>query len=389
MGIIYLDNAATSHFKPKAVIDAVTREIINSSNSGRSGHSLAVSNSLKIERCRHCLMDFFGAGCGYNLVFTKNCTEALNLAIFGLLERGDHAVATCYEHNSVLRPLFELKRRGLITLDIVTPKVGKAVTYPDIADKILPSTKLVVINLVSNVTGTVCGVEEISQKLSANFAEKRPRILVDGAQGVPIIPVDMGAMNLDMLAAPAHKGLHGIQGLGFLIFKSQIALKPLLFGGTGTASDSMLQPPEAPEAFEAGTQFSAGIHALYEGAKWSFENVCRYSETVLELSQILLCGLKELTDKIYTSDPRCGVVSFNLDGIDSALLSDILSREYSIATRSGLHCAPLVHKQLGTCCGGALRCSLGADTTKSDIYAVLSALKEIKKLHLKNSDCFD
>lgn len=374
--MIYLDNAATSHFKPKAVFDAVLSELKDSSNSGRSGHSLAVNNALKNENCRRYLLEKLGAERGYNLVFTKNCTEALNLAIFGILNCGDSAIASCYEHNSVLRPLFELTKHG-VNVEIINADIGCPVSFSDLSSCITNKTKLIVLNLVSNVTGTICDVQSISQKLSN--CDCRPYLLIDGAQGVPIVDIDMTKMKIDMLAMPAHKGLHGTQGLGFLIFKRDIKLKPLLFGGTGTASDSVFQPEDAPEAFEAGTQFSAGIHALYEGAKWSFENVAKYREHIKSLATIVIAELKKLGAKVYSRDPRAGVVSFNLENFDSSVVADLLSKNYNIAVRSGLHCAPLVHEQLGTICGGAVRCSIGVDTTANEIAVFLKAVSEISK----------
>ncbi|MDD4840117.1 MAG: aminotransferase class V-fold PLP-dependent enzyme [Clostridia bacterium] len=388
--MIYLDNAATSHFKPKAVLKTVLAELKNSSNSGRSGHTLAISNALKNEICRKFLLDKLGASDGYQLIFTKNCTEALNLAIFGSLEKGDHVIATTNDHNSILRPLFSLKKSGVIKLSIALPKLNTAVRWQDITPLLEPTTKLITLNLVSNVTGAVCDVEEISKQLVFHFPNpsKRPILLVDGAQGVPIIPIDMKKMKLDMLAVPAHKGLHGIQGVGFLIYKNSIPLKPLVCGGTGTASESVYQPNEPPEAYESGTLFSAGIHGLYEGAKWSFENVERYSKSIKELSTDLISKLNNIGVKVYTSDARCGVITFNIEGFDSSVVSDLLSRDHNIASRSGLHCAPLVHKQLGTIMAGAVRCSLGADSTKKDTKALIVAIKKIKAkndtaLHLK------
>lgn len=379
--MIYLDNAATSHFKPKSVVDAVISEIKNSSNSGRSGHKLAVSNGLKNEQCRRYLLENLGAESDYQLVFTKNCTEALNLAILGSLNHGDHAITSTIEHNSVLRPLFELKREGKIDLDVVALHYNSPLCWEDIAPRIKPTTRLITLNLVSNVTGAVCNVDEISNGLQALNMETKPLLLLDGSQGVPIIPVNLQKSDIDMLALPAHKGLHGVQGVGFLIFKNTIPLRPLIYGGTGTASISVYQPTEPPEAYESGTQFSAGIHGLYEGAKWSFENVGNYSKSVKALCEKLLESLSLHNITIYTADTRCGVVSFNIPGVDSSSVADFLSSSHNIACRSGLHCAPLVHKQLKTIVGGAVRCSLGADTKESDIRALISAIEDILALH--------
>lgn len=368
--MIYLDNSATSNFKPQCVFDAVFDDLKNSSNSGRSGHKLAIDNAIKIENCRQYLLDQYNAT-NHNLVFTKNTTEALNLAIFGSLNFGSHVVTTCFEHNSVLRPLQYLSSLGKISYSIAYPENHQNITFSDIIKKIRKNTAMVIINGVSNVNGSKADIDGISSKLS-----KKMKLLVDGAQASPLYNFDLDKNRIDMFAMPGHKGLHSPQGTGFLIFSKDIELKPMLYGGTGTASHSLTQPLEAPECYEAGTLNSGGIHALHQGAKWSFDNREKYFENMQKLSSQLIYGLKDLGAIVYT-DNKNGVVSFNLPDKSCTLVADMLDVNFDIATRSGLHCAPLAHKFLNTTEIGTVRASVGIESTDKEIENFLNALEII------------
>ncbi len=341
--MLYLDNAATSRFKPQGVIDAVNHDLRNSANSGRSGHSDAISAGMRIENCRYYLKSALGADDGYQVIFTKNCTEALNLAIFGLIKGGERVLTTSNEHNSVLRPLYELERQGKISLTI------------------------------HNTLG-----QSIDMALFTQQAEQADVIVVDGAQSVPIIPIDIKEYGIDMLACPGHKGLHGIQGTGFLIFKNGTELRPLLYGGTGSFSSSVYQPVDAPDAFEAGTLFAGGIAALYEGAKWSFNHADNTRSNYAQLTKTALYNLKTIGCTLYTKETATGVIAFNIGDTDSSYIAELLN-EYGIAVRSGLHCAPLVHKALGTGNQGAVRASIGVETTMKDIAYFCKAIEKIKR----------
>lgn len=370
--MIYLDNAATSRFKPKGVADALMYDLAHSANSGRSGHRDALDAAMKIEDCRRFLLSAVGAKDGeYSIAFTKNCTEALNLGIFGFLRTGMRVVTTAYEHNSVLRPLFELEKRGKIELMVVSPDESGRI-LPAHLDNALQNADFCAVSAASNVTGARADLPA----LSASARKYGTVTLIDGAQAVPSVRIELSKLGFDMLALPGHKGLHGPQGTGALIFKKDLHLQPLLMGGTGTASDSVYQPDQPPEGLEAGTLFAGGIAALHAGAKWSFAERDRYAPAVKRLGEELIAYLKGLDAEIYTADPTLGVISFNLKGRDSSFVANALA-EREIAVRGGLHCAPLAHKALGTLSRGAVRASIGVDNTEKDIYHFVAALEEI------------
>lgn len=371
--MIYLDNAATSRYKPKSVFEALNYDLTHSANSGRSGHKDALSAGVRIEKCRLFLLDMLGAADGYQIVFTKNCTEALNLAILGSIEDGDTIVTTSNEHNSVLRPLEYLRAIGKINLIYAPLTDNGQVDISKLRD-ILQTADLMVVGGASNVTGEIANIEDIAKLCQLNNV----RILVDGAQSVPIIPLNMSDCNIDMLACPAHKGLHGIQGVGFAVFKNDITLKPLLYGGTGTYSASLVQPVQPPEGLESGTQFSGGISALHAGAEWTVQNINKIRNNTFRLSKKLIEGLKDCKCTLYSSNPTSGVVSFNIANVDSTLVAQNLD-EYGFAVRSGLHCAPLIHMRLGTLEQGAVRASIGCDTTDKDINAFILAVDKISR----------
>ena len=380
--MIYLDNAATSGFKPKGVEAALLYDLAHSANSGRSGHRYALDAAVKIENCREYLLSALGAdGGGYAAVFTKNCTEALNLGIFGFLREGMRVVTTAFDHNSVLRPLFELEKRGKISLMVVEPAGGRIT--PEHLDSALANADFAALSIASNVTGARIYLDLLAESVRRSGVT----LLLDGAQAVPLVPVDMKKLGAHMLALPGHKGLHGPQGTGVLVFRRDLGLMPLLMGGTGTASDSTYQPSEPPEAFEAGTLFAGGIAALHAGAKWSFENAAALREHTARLGGELAGYLKAMGAELYTRDTSLGVISFNLPGRDSGEIADKLA-EADIAVRGGLHCAPLAHRALGTQNRGAVRASIGADTTERDIYTFATRLEAISA-RLRRSDALN
>lgn len=372
--MVYLDNAATSGFKPKSVLDALTYDLAHSANSGRSGHRYALDAAMKIENCRKFLLSAFGAPeSEYAVVFTKNCTEALNLGIFGFLREGMRVVTTAYDHNSVLRPLFELEKRGKIELMVVEPSDGAIL--PEHLDAAMKDADMCAVSAASNVTGARLDLGALSRSARAYGTVT----LIDGAQAVPITDIDMKKYGFDMLAFPGHKGLHGVQGTGALIFRTALRLQPLLMGGTGTASSDVYQPSEPPEGLEAGTLFAGGIAALHAGAKWSFSERRTYAPAVKRLATELSEYLKAMGAELYTRDPTLGIVSFNLKGKESSFVANALS-EADFAVRGGLHCAPLAHKALGTSERGAVRASIGADNTEKDIYRFVAALEKVSAM---------
>lgn len=373
--MIYFDNAATSRFKPKSVRKAVVKELKNSANPGRGAHRDAIRASMLVENARAYLLSALGADDDYELVFTKNCTEALNLAIFGTVIPKTHVVTTALEHNSVLRPLFKLKDENVISLSVLNPdRFGKI--NPAHFERMLGNdTRLAVVTAQSNVTGMTTDLAAIGKICNLHNVT----LLADGAQAVPLTKINVKEMNISMLAAPGHKGLHGPQGTGFLIFKRDLNVRPLLLGGTGTDSDSVYMPKSPPESLEAGTLNAAGIAGLLEGAKWSFKHAEASRKHVEKLSEKIIYGLKKIHGvTLYTADDCfTGVVSFNVKGADSTEVGDILNEKYHVAVRAGLHCAPLVHNANGTLDVGAVRVGIGVDNTEKEADKLLSAVKSI------------
>ena len=377
--MIYLDNAATSRFKPKTVLDALNYDILHSANSGRAGHSDAVEKSLKIAKCREKILQVLGADDNYSVIFTKNCTEALNLAIFGAIKGGETVVTSKNEHNSVLRPLYHLARINKIKLKVLEQNNEHKLNLEDIKES-AKEADIFVFGGASNVTGATLDIEEVGKIARDNNV----LLIVDAAQSVPYINPSVEANGIAMLACPGHKGLHGVQGTGFLVVRNDIELSPLLFGGTGTHSQELLPSLELPDSFEAGTMFSGGISALFEGVKWTYDRINFIKNHIDRLSKNLILGLTDIVASIYTTETVCGVVSFNLGALDSTFVADILDSN-GIAVRAGLHCAPLVHEHLGTLSQGAVRISVGVDTTDKDVAVVLNLLENIVRQNIRQS----
>ena len=371
--MIYLDNAATSRFKPKCVLDALIFDVTHSANSGRAGHDEAIDKSIRIQKCREYLLSVFGASDEYSLIFTKNCTEALNLAIFGIVKGGERVLTGVNEHNSVLRPLYKLKQEGKISLEIVKTNPLGRIDVKDV-EKLATNADILVFGGACNVNGAICDIQSI-----ADYCKNNGKILIlDGAQSVPLIPLTLKSSGISMLACPGHKGLHGVQGTGFLIVRKDIKLSPLLYGGTGTFSSDVTPVVEMPDSFEAGTLFSGGIDALRQGAKWSFDNVDKNRKYIDRITKNILHGLHDIGATLYTRDTQTGVVCFNLANADSGYIADKLN-EYGICVRGGLHCAPLVHREQGTSFQGAVRASVGCETKEGEIAYFLSVVERLMK----------
>ena len=371
--MIYLDNAATSRFKPKCVLDALIFDVTHSANSGRAGHDEAIDKSIRIQKCREYLLSVFGASDEYSLIFTKNCTEALNLAIFGIVKGGERVLTGVNEHNSVLRPLYKLKQEGKISLEIVKTNPLGRIDVKDV-EKLATNADILVFGGACNVNGAICDIQSI-----ADYCKNNGKILIlDGAQSVPLIPLTLKSSGISMLACPGHKGLHGVQGTGFLVVRKDIKLSPLLYGGTGTFSSDVTPVVEMPDSFEAGTLFSGGIDALRQGAKWSFDNVDKNRKYIDRITKNIVHGLHDIGATLYTRDTQTGVVCFNLANADSGYIADKLN-EYGICVRGGLHCAPLVHREQGTSFQGAVRASVGCETKEGEIAYFLSVVERLMK----------
>lgn len=375
----YLDNAATSHPKPKKVLDSVFRALTyENANPGRSGHERALRAANRLLSTRETLSAFLGAEDPMNIVFAFNCTDALNLAIKGSLKTGDHAVASALEHNSVLRVLHTLKERGIIDLTIVEPLPDGKIDPAQYAVSIRKNTRLFVLTHASNVTGEIQPVESVGQIARANGI----RYLVDGAQTLGNIPVDVRQIACDLYAFPGHKSLLGPQGTGGLYIAPGTGLNPLREGGTGSASESLAQPDDLPDRYEAGTMNLPGIAGLGAGVEIVSAEIGKISERETAVSNFLISEFRKMPGVTLYSRPsrslRTGTVSFNLLDLPSADVADRLSGR-GICVRAGLHCAPLAHRAQGTLTRGCVRASFGYFSTFEDAETLLRAVREIMK----------
>ncbi len=375
--MIYFDNGATSFPKPKGMVMAMEECILKyCGNPGRSGHEMSMKTGEKVYRTRNDLAELFNMTSPERIIFTKNTTEGLNMGLMGILKNGDHVVTTSMEHNSVLRPLKVLESKGVSHSIIRGDKDGK-ITPWDIEKTIKRNTKMIVITAASNVTGTKMPLEEIGR-----LAKKRGILfMVDGAQGAGNMNLDVEKLNIDILAAPGHKGLLGPLGTGFLYVRPCLDLEPLMAGGTGTASRIRTQPREFPEGYEAGTINAPAIiglgHSVNFVKKVGIETVSEYEEWLITLLEEDLSNMEFV--RIYGPKPseKTGITLINLDGYGAEEVTSILSSEYSIAVRGGYHCAGLAHKTIGTWETGAVRISVGPFNTKKEVKCLIDALWKI------------
>lgn len=383
--MIYFDNAATGGRKPDQVLTAVQSALRVCANPGRSGHKLALACAKLVQDCRNALNDFFG-GYGYErVIFTKNCTEGLNLALFGVLKKGDHVVTTCMEHNSVLRPLHALQTAGIITYDVCPLTGEKAdgnITAESIRALLRPNTRAVVVTTASNVNGAIPNLAKIRSVLP-----EKVLLICDGAQGCGHLPIDMQKMGIDGLAVAGHKGMHGIQGSGALLFSARFEPAPFCFGGTGSVSNSLDMPDFYPDRLEAGTLSFPAVISLLEGTRYLTLYGKRTQKKILGLTEQLLSGLKKLPDYTAYSLPNpCGIVAFSHREYPADYIAQRLSEDYGIAIRSGLHCAPLMHEALGSFDGGLARVSLSHFNSEKEIDILLDALAQISKEKMQGLD---
>lgn len=376
--MIYLDNAATTYPKPKAVYDNVMKAMkVYGANPGRGSHAMAIEGAKIIYETRELLAEMFNLEDPLNVIFTFNATDSLNIAIKGLLKPGDHVITTSMEHNSVLRPIYELQKLGVENTIVSCDKEGK-VNVEDIEEAIKDNTKLVVTTHVSNLSGTIFPIKEIG-----SLCKKYDLLyLVDASQSAGVLEIDVQEYNIDLLAMPGHKGLLGPQGTGVLLINTDADINHLKEGGTGSESSNLSQPNFYPDKLEAGTHNLPGIAGLNFGIKYikskGIKSIYNHEKKLLD---IFIKELKK-NPKIVIYGPtnileRSGVVPINIINMDSSEVSYLLDTKYSIAVRSGLHCAPLAHKTLGTEKIGAVRFSVGPFNTKKDIIAAVKALNEI------------
>ena len=379
--MIYLDYAATSGRKPEAVYEAsdrVMREV--SGNPGRSGHKISLEAGAVVAEARLLCSRLFHAPASETIAFGVNTTEALNLGVLGMVEKGDHVITSSLEHNSVARPLEHLKDEG-VEVTKIKADLENGVDPDAVEAAIKDNTKLVVMTHISNVTGTVndvAAIGDVCRRHGVTF-------LVDAAQSAGVRPIDVQAMKIDMLAFPGHKCLYGPQGTGGLYISPEVDLKPLLTGGTGTQSELLHQPVSRPERYESGTLNVPGLAGLAKGVDFILKTgVDAIEKKEYELTARLISGIRQY-DNItiwgpQTAKNRAAVLSITIDGYEPQDISIYLDQIFDIAVRSGLHCAPYAHETLGTLGkGGTVRISPGYFTTEEEIDACIEAIGIISR----------
>ena len=377
--MIYLDNAATTMHKPKEVIDAVVCAMSSMGNAGRGANEASLSASRIIYDTREKLCRFFHGENPRQIVFTNNSTESLNIAIKGLLNPGDHVITTMLEHNSVLRPLYEMKEKGVELTIIESDKKGRF-CLEDMESAIRQNTRMIVCTNGSNLTGNYVPLKpvgELSKKHGLLF-------VVDASQTAGVFPIDVQDMMIDVLCFTGHKGLLGPQGTGGMYVKEGIKIRPLKTGGSGVQTYSKTHPAEMPTALEAGTLNGHGIAGLHAAMSYLEETgvdhirareqelMWRFYEGVKDIPEITIYG-------DFSTKERCAIVTLNIGEYDSSEVSDALLTEYSISTRPGGHCAPLMHEALGTVEQGAVRFSFSHYNTEEEVDTAIEAVRELAK----------
>ena len=384
--LIYLDNGATSFPKPEEVYSFMDSFYRNYGvNPGRAGYDLSIETGNIVEDTRKILTEYFNGTDPNRLVFSLNSTDALNLAISGLLESGDHVITTNIEHNAVLRPLYHMSLYKGVEVDYVPFNEHGFVDPDDFVSKFKKNTKLVVVNHASNVIGTIQPLKEIGQ-----FCRDRGVIfLVDASQTAGKVPIDIEEMNIDIVAFTGHKSLLGPTGTGGLYVRNGVEIKHTKAGGTGVRSAERHHLAEYPYRLECGTLNIVGIAGLHAGIKWLMKRGMKEIHShEMNLSKKFVDGIIKV-DRVITYcqndlSNHIGVVSFNIDGFEAINTGTVLDGEYNIACRTGLHCAPLVHEQLGTHkIQGTVRVSFGPFNTEEHVDKSIEAIREIAENYAK------
>jgi len=377
--MVYLDNAATTFPKPTSVLQTMEKVWLEGiGNPGRAGHRWSRKGEQILADARHLLNQLFHGQAYERFILTLNGTDALNIAIKGILQPGDHVVTGTLEHNSVLRPLASLRESAGIETTFLTADANGYYLSEDLQRVIRPNTKLVALTHASNVLGTVQPIEEFG----AICRSRNTVFLVDAAQTAGCWPIDIEKMNIDLLAAPGHKALFGPTGTGFLYVGPRAYLRPWREGGTGSHSEESQQPIELPDHLEAGTANVHGIAGLAAGIREV------QKRTVSAIRSHELTWTTELHDQLAAihglellscgrNDARVAVATFRLPSYSSQEIVSILDSEFDIAVRGGLHCAPLIHRQLGTIPDGTVRVSGSALTTSEDIHRLIDAVRQL------------
>ena len=375
--MIYFDNAATTIRKPLCVVQAMTEAMCTLGNSGRGTHDSALSASRIIYDTRAALAELFGAESPDRIAFTANATHALNIAIKGVLRPGDHVITTSLEHNSVLRPLYELEDQG-VQLTILPADAMGNICYEDFEKEIRSNTRAIVTTHGANLTGNLLDVYRIGA-----VARKHDLIyIVDASQTAGVFPIDVQNMHIDILCFTGHKGLLGPQGIGGIYVRDGVEIRPLLSGGSGVQTYLRKHPPQMPTALEAGTLNGHGIAGLGAAVRYLRQAGL---DTIRQKEQELMWAFYNQVRQIpgitvygdFSTTNRCAIVSLNVRDYDSGEVSDALYAEYGIATRPGAHCAPLMHKALGSVEQGAVRFSFSHYNTMEEVKIAVSALQEL------------
>lgn len=375
--MIYLDNAATTLHKPPEVAEAVKNAILTAGNAARGAHGASLSASRMVFETRSRLAELFGCPRADHVVFTANSTEALNIAVYGLISAGDHVISTDLEHNSVLRPLYDMQTRGA-AVDFVRADRRGNIRYEDMEALFRPNTRAVVCTHASNLTGNMLDIARIGAMAHAHGA----LLVIDASQTAGAALIDMQKMGIDVLCFTGHKGLMGPQGTGGLCIRPGVELRPLLRGGTGVHSYDREPPKEYPARLEAGTLNSHGIAGLYAAVGFLLEtgvgNIAKREHALMQRFYEQVRSIEGVT--VYgdfSSPARAAIVSLNVRDYDSAEVADILASEYGIAVRAGAHCAPRMHEALGTVQQGAVRFSFSYFNTQAEADAAAKAVREI------------
>ena len=378
-GMIYLDNAATTRQKPQQVIDAVVKAMTTMGNAARGAHGSSLEAARKVYDTRCKLAKLFGCKRPDHVIFTCNSTEALNIAISGILNSSDHVITTVLEHNSVLRPLYRLESEKKITLSFVSADKQGRPCMAEFESLIQDNTRAIVCTHASNLTGEIIDLVEVGR-----IAKKHGLLLiVDASQTAGCVPIDMDAMNIDVLCFTGHKGIYGPQGTGGLCIREGVEIRPFKVGGSGIHSYMKEQPEEYPTRLEAGTLNSHGLMGLSAALDFLEETgIDTIAEKEHQLMMRFYHGIANLPGVTVYGDfseghARTAVVTLNIRDYDSSAVADELSECYDIATRAGAHCAPRMHEALGTVEQGAVRFSFSWFTTEEEVEAAIAAVREI------------
>ena len=364
--IIYFDNSATSFPKPEEVYKASAKAMrIFGANPGRGGHRMAVEASKEIFKVREKVANLFNIKDPLRIAFTQNSTYALNFAIKGCINKKGHVITTALEHNSSLRPLFSKRDNGEIELELIYPEKNGDISIKKIIESIKEDTIAVVVNHISNVTGTIVDIVKIGKVTR----EKGVMLIVDASQSAGYLDIDVERDGIDILCFTGHKSLYGLQGSGGIYIREGIDFIPIIEGGTGSFSKLERQPLVMPEGLEAGTLNTLAIVSLGAGIEYiekiGIENIRKHED---KLTQRFLAELKKIPEiEVYGSDRRGPVVTLNIKGIDSGDLAAYLAEEYGILVRGGLHCAPKIHETIGNGENGGVRFSFGFFNTDEEI----------------------